>query len=352
MNELIVLPPNFASMRKEFIVYSLWFWVYGSGLLVSGCKSGEDKPNNPIPTPAEPITKPVLVSPEFNADSAYYFVGKQVSFGPRVPGTAAHAKCAEWLFAKLKQYTPNVSFNGGKTKTFDGKTFTVKNVVAEFNPEAKKRVLLCAHWDTRPFADQDVTARDKPIEGANDGGSGVGVLLEIARLMKEKAPTIGIDIILFDIEDYGQPHDSKYPPMDDSYCLGSQYWGKNPHRKGYKADWGILLDMVGAANARFTMEGNSLEQAGDATRKVWDIAAQLGIPNFIATPGPEITDDHYYIFQLTDIPVLDIIEYDAASPSRTFSRTWHTHQDVMANISTETLKAVGQTVAEAVYREK
>ncbi|MSQ79939.1 MAG: M28 family peptidase [Flavobacteriaceae bacterium] len=339
-------------MLKQLIVYSLWLLVYSSGLFISGCKSVKDESDNSPTAPIDPAPKQVLASPDFNADSAYKFVKRQVAFGNRVPGTAAHKECAEWLFAKLKQYTPNVSFNGGKTKTFDGKTHTVKNVVAEFNLEAKKRVLLCAHWDTRPFADQDVTARDKPIEGANDGGSGVGILLEIARVMKEKAPTIGVDIILFDIEDYGQPQESKYTLMEDSYCLGSQYWGKNPHKKGYKADWGILLDMVGGTNARFTMEGNSLDQAGDATRKVWDIAAQLGIPNFIATRGPDITDDHYYIFQLTDIPVLDIIEYDAASPSRTFSRSWHTHQDVLANISTQTLKAVGQTVAEAVYREK
>ena len=191
-------------------------------------------------------------------------------------------------------------------------------------------------------------AKDKPIDGANDGGSGVGILLEIARQLKNKAPEIGVDIVLFDVEDQGQPDNgSRYIP--DTYCLGSQYWAKNPHIKGYDAQAGILLDMVGAKDAVFTLEGTSINYASDFMRQVWDMAIKLKHSNhFKFQKTKQLTDDHLYINKLAGIPTIDIIQYDYATPSG-FGAYWHTHDDTMEVISKETLQAVGETVLAIVY---
>jgi hypothetical protein len=335
---------------KQCIYLAGWVFLF----TVLGCKSTpKETPSAPQPAPTEPAVVEIKkVSPNFNEDSAYLFVKEQVAFGPRVPGTAAHKLCADYLYTNLKKYAHAVVYNSGPVKTFDGKIYTTKNIIASFNPKVSKRVILCAHWDSRPFADHDIQQKDKPIDGANDGASGVGVLMEIARHLKNYPPTVGVDIILFDLEDYGQPEDSKFPPMEDSYCLGSQYWSKHLHAPSYHADFGILLDMVGAAGAQFAQEGTSLQHSQDIVRKVWDIGNQLGYPNFSYYQKSPIIDDHYYITPATGIPVVDIIEYNPDAPSRTFSKTWHTHADNMQVISKETLKSVGQTVMEVVWKEK
>ena len=187
--------------------------------------------------------------PSFNADSAYNFIADQVAFGPRVPNTKGHIACADYLIEKLNSYCDTVIVQEAKLTAFDGNVLNSKNIIASFKPKRAKRVMLCAHWDTRPFADQDSTNKNIAIEGANDGGSGVGVLLEIARQFSLKKPDIGVDIILFDSEDYGQPSESEYPRMEHSYCLGSQYWATHLHKDNYFAKFGILLDMVGGENA-------------------------------------------------------------------------------------------------------
>ena len=198
--------------------------------------------------------------PDFIADSAYSFVEKQLVFGPRALGTTAHEKCADYLTSKFKTYTKNVIVQETKVKTFDGKIFPIKNIIASFSPEINNRIFICAHWDSRSFADNDpdVKKHKTPIPGANDGASGVGVIMELARLLNINKPPIGIDLILFDAEDYGQPQKSDFPEQEDTWCLGSQYWAKNPHKKGYFAKYGILLDMVGAKEATFTMDGTSM----------------------------------------------------------------------------------------------
>lgn len=295
--------------------------------------------------------KPSFISPDFNEDSAFTYVEKQCSYGPRTPGSKSHLKCAEWMLAELKKYTSDAIIYPATVKTFDGKTFTAKNIVASFNKKNTRRIMLSAHWDSRPFADQDNQGIDQPIDGANDGGSGVGVLLEIARQMSLKMPNIGVDIILFDIEDYGQPQDSKLPNMEDSYCTGSQAWAKKPHVENYKPYMGILLDMVGAPGAKFAQEGTSLEQATPEVNKIWEVANRIGFANFVYYQKSPIIDDHYYVNKYLHIPMVDIIEYDASTPSG-FSKTWHTHGDVMNNISRETLNTVGQTVMEVIYTEK
>jgi len=293
-----------------------------------------------------------LSVPQFNQDSAYFFIERQVNFGPRVPNTPAHDSCARWLEGKLGQYTSTVVVQRAEIRAFDGTILKMKNVIGSFNPEVNKRILLCAHWDSRPFADQDIVDKDKPILGANDGGSGVGVLLEVARLLKNNPLNIGIDIIFFDTEDYGQPHKSRYIPMNDTWCLGSQYWAKHPHKKSYYADYGILLDMVGAEEAIFNMEETSMTYAPSVVRKVWSIAADLGYSDYFRFERTyPVTDDHLYINKLIHIPTINIIQYDHTTSTR-FGSYWHTHQDNMDIISRQTLKAVGQTIVAVIYGEK
>ena len=297
------------------------------------------------------VPKAKIEVPIFNPDSAYYFVEKQVSFGPRVISSNPWKNCAIWLEKKFKTYTPNVLVQEAPITTYDGKKHTLKNIIASFSPEKNNRIALFAHWDSRHIADHDTKNQDAPILGANDGGSGVGVLLELARQFSIKNPTIGVDIILFDAEDYGQPEDSKFPIMQDSWCLGSQYWSKNPHKPNYYARYGILLDMVGAKNATFRKEEISSYYAPNILEKVWRKANQLGYGNhFVFENAKQIVDDHLYVNQITGIPTIDIIEYDPATESN-FNKHWHTHKDDMDNIDKNTLNAVGQTLLEVIYNE-
>ena len=297
------------------------------------------------------IPKVKIDVPKFNADSAYYYVEKQVGFGPRVISSNAWKKCAVWLEKKMKTYTPNVIVQEAPITTYDGKNHTLKNIIASFSPKKNNRIALFAHWDSRHVADHDTINQDSPILGANDGGSGVGVLLELARHFNNKNPNIGIDIILFDAEDYGQPENSKFPIMQDSWCLGSQHWSKNPHKPNYFARYGILLDMVGAKNATFRHEEISAYFAPNILQKVWRKANQLGYGKyFVFEDANQILDDHYYVNTITGIPTIDIIEYDPTTKTN-FNKHWHTHNDDMDNIDRSTLNAVGQTLLEIIYNE-
>ena len=289
--------------------------------------------------------------PNFNSDSAYFFVERQVSFGPRVISSKAWDKCSKYLTKKLESYGAKVIVQQAPVTTYDQKNHTLRNIIGSYSPEKNNRIALFAHWDSRHVADYDTINTSKPILGANDGGSGVGVLLEIARNINLKNPKIGVDIIFFDAEDYGQPENSKFPTMNDSWCLGSQYWSKNPHKQNYFAKYGILLDMVGGKDAEFWQEGISSYYASNIIKKVWDIAHNIGYSNFfIYKKSPQIMDDHYYVNTITGIPTIDIIEYDPFSKTN-FNKHWHTHADNMNNVDRETLKAVGQTVMRVIYSE-
>jgi hypothetical protein len=320
-----------------------------TGFWVSCSPPAEEKKTRTEEVPAE--VRKVFV-PEFNSDSAYYFIERQVQFGPRVPNTKAHTQTAEWLVKAMEDYGFNVIVQEAQLRAFDNTILNAKNIIAEHKPEMRERILLFAHWDTRPFADQDTKDRTKPIDGANDGGSGVGVLLEIARLISIHPPDMGIDIIFFDAEDYGQPEGTMIERKPDTYALGSQHWSQNKHRPNYTARFGILLDMVGAKDAIFTKEGTSMYFAPHIVDKVWRTAERIGFGEFfIDKKTPMITDDHYYVNQIAGIPSIDIIQYDPDTPSK-FGHYWHTHQDNMDIIDKNTLKAVGQTVTEVIYQEK
>jgi len=295
-------------------------------------------------------TKKTIEVPDFNADSAYHFIQEQVDFGPRYLSSKGWKQCGDYLVRKLSTYTPHVQEQNSKITTYDGKTHTLRNVIASFSPEKNNRILLCAHWDTRHVADHDDKRQNEAILGANDGGSGVGVLLEIARLLSQQESRVGVDIILFDAEDYGDPNSSS-PNSATSWCIGSKYWSENPHVENYYAQFGILLDMVGAKDALFTHEGLSRNYAQRILKKVWQQAHTLGYGAYFSYQmTPQIIDDHLYLNRVANIPTIDIIEHDMNTLSG-FNKHWHTHGDDMSNIDKNTLVAVGQTVTSVIYKE-
>jgi len=317
--------------------------IFFALLIINGCKN--DKPSKDNGADSVEVEK--TERPEFSSDSAYSFIETQVDMGPRVPGSQPHKACAEWLESKLVSFGAEVIVQKANVRRYDNVELPMYNIIGSYNQSNPIRILLCAHWDTRHLADQDVSDQSDPIAGANDGGSGVGVLLEIARQLQIKSPDVGVDILLIDVEDQGQPDGLPYKP--DTYCLGSQYWSKQPHVSGYRAKAGILLDMVGAKDAVFTLEGTSMNFAGQWMRKVWDTAIQLGHSNHFSYERTDpITDDHVYINRRRRIPTIDIIQYDRSTQSK-FGAYWHTHDDNMDVISKETLQAVGETVLATVY---
>ncbi|MCD7971282.1 MAG: M28 family peptidase [Candidatus Azobacteroides sp.] len=327
------------------------FFLCLSFILLISCgfnQSGKENGNQAV------VSSKTSPAPDFNADSAYYYIEKQTTFGPRVPNTAAHVACSNYLVSELKRFGAHVIEQKAELKAYNGEILHARNIIGSFSVTNKDRILLFAHWDSRPYADHDPDEKNHqvPISGANDGASGVGVLLEIARQVGMKYPEMGMDIILFDAEDYGTPDFYKGDAGEDTWCLGSQYWAVNPHVKGYTARFGILLDMVGAKDAFFMKEGFSREYANRYVEKIWQTARQLGYGKyFINENGGYITDDHLYVNRLANIPSVDIIQMDKNSSSG-FYEHWHTVNDTMEYIDKETLKAVGQTILEVIYNEK
>jgi len=311
-------------------------------LFLLSCSS----PEQPEKSSEKDGAKTQIVIPDFNPDTAYAFIEDQVNFGPRIPNTAAHDSCEKFLINKFQSFDIEVKSQKGEVTAYNGLKLKFTNIMARINPNATNRLMLCAHWDTRPFADQELLIKTNTLDGASDGASGVGVLLEMARQMSKTKPNIGVDIILFDVEDYGKSN------VPNSYCLGSQYWAKNPMQKNYYPKYGVLLDMVGVKNATFGMEGYSMQFAPHVVNKVWRIAAKAGFSQyFIYERTSATTDDHYYVNTIANIPCIDIIQYDPNTRSG-FGDYWHTTKDNMDIIDKSTLKAVGQTLMELVYTEK
>lgn len=296
--------------------------------------------------------KVIVNVPQFDADSAYLYVKNQVDFGPRVPNTKEHVACGNYLAGQLEAFGAKVTNQYADLIAYDGTLLKARNIIGSYKPESKKRIALFAHWDTRPWADNDPDAKNHhtPVLGANDGASGVGALLEIARLVNEQQPELGIDIVFFDAEDYGTHQSYEGKHKEEAWCLGSQYWARSPHVDGYNARFGILLDMVGGKNSVFLKEGHSEEFAPDVNKKVWKAARKLGYgKTFIDENGGLVTDDHLFVNRLAQIKTIDIIPYSAEGD---FTPTWHTVNDNMEHIDKNTLKAVGQTVLEVIYNEK
>jgi len=312
--------------------------------------------NSKKPPVEEKVVERIVAVPSFNADSAYQFVKTQVNFGPRVPNSTAHQKTAQYLIAQLKKNGAEVLVQEFDAVTFDQQKLHLKNIIARFYPEKQKRVLLAAHWDTRPFADKDPVKKDAAFDGANDGASGVAVLLEMARVFHQakEVPAIGVDVILFDGEDWGEKEGtthSNLPEGQSWWCLGSQYWAKNKLPKNYMAHYGILLDMVGSRRAQFFREEVSLQFAPQIVSKVWDRAAKIGYSDyFVRQNVAGITDDHLFVNQLGKIPMIDIVHYQAGIGF--FGDYHHATKDNMSIISKETLGAVGNTLLNVIYYEE
>ena len=338
---------------RQVIVFGLIAVLALGGILTQlpACKPDKPIPKTEIP-PAKPAGPPVM-APAFNADSAFYSVQKQVDFGPRVPGTPAHKQCAAWLVQSFKRYGLTVIEQNFKAKTYFGNLDAV-NIIAQYKPELTNRIIIAAHWDSRHVADKDTKDVGKPILGADDGASGVGVLLELARMLQANNTDIGVDLICFDAEDLGKQEESSVvqqvapPNTAETWCLGSQYWAGNLHKTGYRAQFGILLYMVGAKGAVFPYEGYSTMNAGGQQASIWNVAHELGFgAMFPKREGGFITDDHFFVMKGTGIPMVDII----SMPNQNgFGAYHHTHADNMSLIDKTTLKAVGQVVATVIYR--
>lgn len=295
--------------------------------------------------------QPAISVPAFNADSAYAFVASQVAFGPRVTGSQAHKACGDWLAGKLKEFGAEVIEQTADLKAYNGDRLPMRNIIGSFNTSTNKRIVLGAHWDSRPWADNDPDPKKHhtAILGANDGASGVGVLLEIARHLGEQMPTMGVDVIFFDAEDYGA-HSDEAADTEGTWCLGSQYWARHPHKSDYIARFGVILDMVGAKDSKFFQERLSRRYAGSVVDKIWMMAHTLGYGAwFPLTAGSYVTDDHLPLNERARIPTADIIPYDE---THGFGEYWHTVRDDMEWIDKTTLRAVGETMMHVVYNEK
>ncbi len=279
--------------------------------------------------------------PAFSGTRAFDHLLKQVSFGPRNPNSKGHQACLDYLEQTLRRHTPDVELQPFSVQGYN-ETLALTNIVARFNPQVTTRILLCAHWDTRPRAEQDTnkSRRDEPILGANDGASGVAVLLEVASLLKQLPPAIGIDIVLFDGEDYGTEGDLS------KYFLGARFFAANKPA-GYNPRFGILLDMVGDKFLELPKEQHSVKFAPDIVNLVWSKAKELGYTQFIDDTGEEINDDHVPLNE-AGIKTIDIIDFNYPDPTHRF---WHTHQDIPENCSAESLEAVGTVLTHLIYTQ-
>ncbi len=291
----------------------------------------------------EVSTKPKI---EFNADSCYNYLAKQVEFGARVPNTSAHKQCANYLVSTLDNFADTVITQDVVLRAYNGTKLESRNIIASWNPKSKNRIMLCAHWDSRPFCDEDANPANHkiPVLGANDGASGVAVLMELARLFSTQQPSVAVDVILFDSEDYG------HSDYHNSYCLGSQYWALNPHIPRYNARLGILLDMVGGKDARFAKDLISSFYATDVLDSVWKTADEMGYSYmFLNEEGGSLIDDHYYVNKMIGIPCIDIIDY---TNGEGFPSTWHTVNDNLENIDKNVLDVVGRVLTKYIYNLK
>lgn len=302
----------------------------------------------------EEIEKVQPVGPDFNADSAYIYLQEQCDFGPRTMNSTAHDKCEKWIIQKFEQYGCKVTTQKATLNGYDGTPLRSTNIMASYNPDATTRIMFCAHWDCRPWADNDPDSTNwrKPIIAANDAASGVGVMIELARILKGSGLELGVDFICFDAEDYGTPQWFEGEDPGDTWALGAQYFANNLP-EGYAPRYGILLDMVGGVGAKFYREGMSMQYAPAIVKKVWNAARQVGYGSYFPKDdGGMITDDHIPVNQTANIPCIDVIPYYPDCAQSSFGPTWHTIADNMDNIDKNTLKAVGQTMVQVLFTEK
>jgi len=343
---------NYRGGRREVLKMKMKqiLMMLAAGLLLL-CSCGSKKTSD--------TTTTTPVGPDFQADSAYWFCQQQCEFGPRTMNSEAHELCGQWIVQQFRQYGMQVMEQRATLRGYDGTPLKSTNIIASYRPEVKDRILLCAHWDSRPWADNDPDPSNwkTPVMAANDGASGVAVMLEIARLLSLspnlEGLALGVDFICFDAEDWGVPQWSDQDSEGDSWALGAQYWAAHPHVEGYKARYGILLDMVGGQGAHFYREQYSMHYAPHVVRRVWQAAEVAGYSGFFVNKnGGAITDDHVPVNQVAGIPCIDIIPYYPDCEASSFGLTWHTVNDDMQHIDRNTLEAVGQTLVQVLFESK
>ena len=292
--------------------------------------------------------------PEFNADSALAYCYAQCDFGPRTMNSEAHEKCGQWIAEKFEQLGCRVQLQKAALTGYDGTMLRATNIIAQWQPEKKQHVLLCAHWDSRPWADNDPDSTNwmTPVMAANDGASGVAVMLEVARILQTAdSLDFGIDFVCFDAEDWGVPQWSNRSD-ESSWALGAHYWASHYHPDGYSTIYGILLDMVGGQAAQFYQEGMSVKYAPRIVERVWNAAHAAGYSGYFPkNVGGYITDDHLPVNEKAGIPTVDIIPHYPDCEASSFGPTWHTVNDDMNHIDKNTLKAVGQTIIQVLFTE-
>ena len=305
---------------------------------------------------SEPATVLQPVGPAFQADSAWRFCEQQCQFGPRTMNSEAHDLCEQWIISQFQHYGLDVITQKAQLKGYDGTMLRSTNIMASYRAEQRDRILLCAHWDSRPWADNDPDEQNwhKPVMAANDGASGVGVMLEIARLLTADSLGLGVDFVCFDAEDWGFPQWETTDDPGDTFALGAQYWAANiakAQARSYR--FGILLDMVGGQGARFYQEGMSMQLAPNVVEKVWQAAQVVGFGSlFPKSQGVYITDDHLPVNRVAKIPCIDLIPYYPECQQSSFGPTWHTVNDTMEQLDRNTLQAVGQTIVQVLYSEQ
>jgi Zn-dependent M28 family amino/carboxypeptidase len=311
--------------------------------LLAACSNDDAEPpegNGGRGVAASDAPRPIegVRAPDFDGGAALGLVERQVGFGPRVAGTPGHAAQLEWMREWLRERADTVVLQEFTHQSAAGARLRMTNLFARFGPEAGERILLIAHWDTRSVAehDADPARRAQPIPGANDGGSGTAVLLQLAAALAATPPPVGVDILLVDGEDYAP----------NEMYLGARHFAANPPVAGYRPRYGVLVDMIGDADPVYPVEGNSARYAPDVIRRVYALAHELGYgTHFPLVQGPSITDDHIPLNE-AGIPTIDIIDFDFGPANA----LWHTHQDDLGAVSVRGLEAVGTVLTELIYR--
>ncbi len=330
-------------MYRKYGFLIIVFIIAINFIFLSCNKSTEEQPSKPLYELSAPDSIPA-----FNAKNAYDYTEAQTLVGPRNPGSIGHDKMLAYLQSELRKYADEVELEPFNYTGYDNEALRLTNIIGRFNPQSKDRILLCAHWDTRPRAEHATVEalKSKPILGANDGASGVGVLLELAQVLKQKKISYGVDIVLFDGEDYGKENDLNL------FCLGSKYFAAEYYKNNYPA-FGILLDMVGDKEASFAKEQNSIQYAPDVVNMIWNTASLKNASVFNQAEGSAIYDDHIPLNQ-AGIRTVDIIDAELVGADTPNKRRnyWHSENDTMQNISEETLQQVGDVLTYFIYSLK
>jgi glutaminyl-peptide cyclotransferase len=282
--------------------------------------------------------KETVPTTPFDGEVARGYVKTQLDFGARVPGTEAARKAGDWIAAEMRQRADTVIEQRWNHVTAKGDTLPLRNIFARFRPQATTRILYITHWDSRPVSDQaeDPARRSLPVPGANDGASGVALFIALGDVLKKTPPTVGVDLLFVDGEDYGT-----FGPPDVDVLLGSTYFAANMPA-GYQPIFGVLFDMIGDADLEIPQEGNSLERAPEVVSRVWDTAAKLGYQRYFPPrDGGAITDDHIPLLD-KGLRVVDVIDINYLGPPGSSKPNYHhTPDDTLDKVSARSLKIVG-----------